>query len=308
MTKKKKRSKKKKKQGNGRSWWVGLLAVCCFGVFTLVATFYFIFLHQPAIAPKVDVAEPEKELGVEFAGRPVTLWPGKKKQRPQRDFASDRRPLVAIVIDDMGYDKVVGQRFLDLDLELSFAFLPKAPHAKKLAEIARQHGRDVLLHLPMEPLDRRFDPGPGALYTSMSGREIKAVLDDDLFALPAIIGVNNHMGSRFTAHKAGMVSVLKVVYEKKLFFLDSMTSADSVAYKTAVKMGIKTGRRQVFLDNEKDRIKIRAQIVHLVELARENGEAIAIGHPFMETYEALGYVREELLNKVRLVGVSRLMH
>ncbi len=303
MAKKKKRKIKKKGTGGSRSRWVGIGAIGLFCLFTFIFAFYFIFLHQPDFSTK-----PLEDSVVSSENTLKAYSPSKLKSRPDKADILDNRPLVAIVIDDMGRKEKLGKRFLSLDLVLSFAFLPHTPYAKELTQIAANQGRDVLLHLPMEPLDSRFDPGPGALFTSMADREINSIMQGHLKAFPHIVGVNNHMGSRFTAHKAGMAKVLEIIGENNIFFLDSMTSADSVAYGMAVDMGVKTARRQVFLDNEKDQGKIEAQIKYLIELAEKNGTAIAIGHPYQVTYDALSSTREDLLARVRVVGVGSLMH
>lgn len=218
------------------------------------------------------------------------------------------RPLVAIVIDDMGYRQNTGKALLALDLPLSFAFLPFTPFSEELQQEAQARGRDILLHLPLEPMNPKANPGPGALSTAMDPEAMKARFHEDLQAVPKAIGVNNHMGSRFTANSVAMRTLLALVRTRGLFFLDSMTAANSVAYDLAIAMGVKTEHRTVFLDNDQNPDKIMAQIDLLIRLAGEHGQAVGIGHPYPATVEALRRYQSQLRTRTEMVGVSRLVH
>ncbi|MBU0479593.1 MAG: divergent polysaccharide deacetylase family protein [Proteobacteria bacterium] len=247
---------------------------------------------------------------------PVIVEPGDKKLLLDRDAVKPageepddaEKPLLAIVIDDMGYQLETGKGLLNLDLELSFAFLPSGPYLEKLSRMAARKGRDVLLHVPLEPADSRWDPGPGALFISMNREEMRAMFRKDLAALPQATGVNNHMGSRFTQNREAMALFLEMVQEHKLFFLDSMTSRNSVGYFMAREMGIKTAKRHVFLDNDREKRKIKKQLSHLLDVAGKKGWAIGIGHPYPQTMAALKEMRPEIGRRARLVGVSRMVH
>jgi polysaccharide deacetylase 2 family uncharacterized protein YibQ len=222
---------------------------------------------------------------------------------------SDRElPLLAIVIDDMGDQQQLGEELLNLKLNLSFAFLPYGPHTSEQAELAKRLGREVLLHLPMEPADHRWDPGPGALTLGMDSAERAEVLAQDLARVPLAVGINNHMGSRFTSDRAAMQDFLALVRDRRLFFLDSLTSQDSLGYSLAREMGVKACRRQVFLDNVRDPAKITAQIRELLADAERQGWAVGIGHPYPQTLAALRGAGPEILGRVKLVGVSQLAH
>ena len=219
-----------------------------------------------------------------------------------------KKPVLAIVIDDMGYQQDNGMKLIDLDLELSFAFLPSSPYLGNLSRQAARNGRDILLHFPMEAASEMWDPGPGAVYITMNEKQIRAQFEKNIAALPIASGVNNHMGSRFTQNRNSMKIFLKMVKKYDLYFLDSMTSRNSVGEFLAREMGIPTSRRHVFLDNEQDVQKIIKQIRHLLIITEKNGRAIGIGHPYKETFVALKSMRSEIKNRVRLVGVSRLVH
>jgi len=221
-----------------------------------------------------------------------------------------KQPLakVAIIIDDIGNQRKLADRIMDLDLNLSFSVLPYQTFSKQLAAKAAGLGRDILLHLPMEPQDHKWNPGQGALFLSMSKSKIIAVLDGDLAQVPMAIGVNNHMGSRFTANRQAMGIVLKRVRDKGLFWVDSLTSPKSVGFEVGRGMGIKTAKRDVFLDNIQKADKIIVQLNHLLNLARRRGYAIGIAHPHPETLKALRRYQETLRQEVKLVGIHEIMN
>jgi len=218
------------------------------------------------------------------------------------------KPRIAIIVDDMGYRHDIGKDLLSLDLPLSFAFLPFAPYNEQLLALVQAKGRDILLHLPLEAADRKWDPGPGKLTTAMDAAMLAAELRKNLQTVPQAIGVNNHMGSRFTADPAAMRSLLEAVRDLNLFFVDSLTSPASTAYTLAGQMGIKTERRNVFLDNELMPEKIIDQLKTLVTHAKKHGQAIGICHPHPATVVALRRYQEELLAQAHVVGIQQLVH
>jgi polysaccharide deacetylase 2 family uncharacterized protein YibQ len=221
--------------------------------------------------------------------------------------ARENRPMVAIIIDDMGYHQQIGNQLLALDMNLSFSFLPGAPFTLEQEDRAWQQGRDVMLHMPMEPHDPSWDLGPGGLYLKYSPLQIRATVQENLTAVPHAIGANNHMGSKFTEDAAAMREVLGILKQRGFFFVDSYTTAKSTGLAEAGKMKIPTARRHVFLDNVHEEEKICGQLKQLVALAKENGWAIGIGHPNQATLSALTNCRERLLKNVEIVGVSRLV-
>jgi uncharacterized protein len=225
-----------------------------------------------------------------------------------KSYPESNLPRVAIVIDDMGYERQAGERLLALDLDLTFSFLPHAPHTRNLSRLAREIGRDVLLHLPMEPIDTaRWDPGPGALYLSMPIEDLRRNLQDNLAAVPMAIGVNNHMGSRFTANPQAMATVMSILRPQDLFFLDSLTTADSTGYHVAREFGMRAIRRDIFLDNDRAVELIERQIAALIRLAGKQGSAVAIAHPHAGTVAALMSSQEQLRTVVEVVGIQNLV-
>ena len=221
--------------------------------------------------------------------------------------AVDDKPRIAIIIDDMGYHRKIGDKLLALDLNLSFSFLPHAPFASQQEDKAYQMGRDVMVHLPMEASDAKWDPGPGSLYLSASPDELILTLKNNLAAVPHAIGANNHMGSRFTQNRQAMHRVLGELKNQGLFFVDSFTTAQSTGMDEARKMGIKTGRRHIFLDNVQNPKKICVQLNKLVTLAEKQNQAIGIGHPYQATLDALRNCGEQLLETVQVVHVHELV-
>lgn len=222
--------------------------------------------------------------------------------------SEDDLPSIAIIIDDMGYHRQRGEELLELDLNLTFSFLPHAPFTDVQAERAHQLGRDILVHMPMEPRDPKWDPGEGALFIDDPEEVIDRKVRENLAAVPYAIGVNNHMGSRFTADSRAMQMVLTLLQEQDLFFVDSVTTSGSRGTVEARKLGIKSASRHVFLDNVQTREDICRQLRKLVAYAGKHGRAIGIGHPNQATINALQACREMLMKQVRIVGIREMVN
>jgi polysaccharide deacetylase 2 family uncharacterized protein YibQ len=151
----------------------------------------------------------------------------------------------------------------------------------------RERRAEILLHMPMEPRGAQ-NPGPGALHDGMSAEEIRTRTQAALEAVPGAVGVNNHMGSEMSADAAALRALLGVVAERKLFFLDSRTSAETRGYALALELGVPAAQRQVFLDADPREAALAEEWVRLLAVARERGAAVAIGHPHPQTLELLG--------------------
>ena len=217
-----------------------------------------------------------------------------KKPAPQKVVPPEVKvpqpelPSLAIVIDDMGPNLTKLKELINVGGPVTVSVMPYQRFSRETATVAYENGLDVMLHLPMEPLDLKdHNPGPGALFIRMTSPEVKAQVEDDITNVPHVIGINNHMGSRFTEDEPLMRAVLDVVKEKNLFFIDSRTTGKSVAGRVARDMGVPSAGRNVFLDNTRDIAYIKGQLMQAVRIARKNGRAIAIGHPYPETIEAL---------------------
>jgi polysaccharide deacetylase 2 family uncharacterized protein YibQ len=197
------------------------------------------------------------------------------------------RPMVAIVIDDMGIDKIDAARVIALPGPLTIAFMSYASDLPAQAQAARSAGDEIWMHIPMEPMDGEIDAGPNALKVGLPPDEIRRRLDWALARLPGIVGVNNHMGSRFTQDPAGMAVVMGELRGRGLAFLDSRTIATTVAASVAGQMGVPHIDRDVFMDNDESVEAVLRQLDELVRVAQRKGFALAIGHPHPTTIEAL---------------------
>lgn len=215
---------------------------------------------------------------------------------------------IAVIIDDIGFSRTRAYNFLDLEIPLSFSILPRVTHTRELAECLYAAGHEVMLHQPMEPVDKRSNPGPGALYTAYPRQAIVDVLVRNIDAVPHIIGVNNHMGSKYTADPAKMEQALEVVKSRTLFFVDSLTTPRSAGYATANRLGILALQRNIFIDNCLTIQSILLQLARLQRRALQTGRAVAIGHPFPETVAALQiFDRKMRKDGVHFVSISDLL-
>lgn len=195
-----------------------------------------------------------------------------------------------LIIDDIGNNRALGERAVDLPGPVNLAFLPHTPFAARLAESAWHNGHGIMLHAPMAN-DHGARLGPGALTQNMDKTTLQQTLVDDIQAIPHVQGLNNHMGSLLTRQPDAMQWVMETARNEGLFFIDSLTSPQSVALKTASKAGIPALERDVFLDNNTDEDALRKQYNHALKLARSRGHAVLIGHPYPET---LTFLKREL--------------
>jgi polysaccharide deacetylase 2 family uncharacterized protein YibQ len=218
-------------------------------------------------------------------------------------------PKVAIVIDDFGYNRNgVVEAMLALDVPLTISILPTLPHSRRILERARELGRCTLLHLPMEP-EEDVTPDIPPVTTAMDAREIAALVARYVESMPGIDGVNNHQGSLATTDERVMRTVLDTLEGYDLFFLDSLTSAKSLAYNVARELGVPAARNSVFLDADtEDPVVVEERLRRLVAVAQRAGSAIGIGHPHRWTLEAIEANTAYLENAgVELVYVSELV-
>ncbi len=294
---KKKRISKQKGLPNEGKQFPGLLwRLLVLGL--LSALLFIIFLLPP---PKKDLskARPALEEPIPAPSKPTLKQPPLPIKTP--------KPLVAIIIDDMGFNYPLDMAFIKLPAPLSFAFLPYAPYTKELATIAAKEGKDVLVHMPMEPKSMKADPGPGAIYTSMDLSTIKARLNEAFEKVPYAIGLNNHMGSKLTSDLRTMHIVMAELKKKDMIFIDSRTSKETVAYKAAKATGVKSAERDIFLDHSHKYEDIVKAIKDLVKVAHKQGWAIAIGHPQETTYRVLYSYLPLLQKKVKIVPIKQLI-
>ncbi len=235
--------------------------------------------------------------------------PLEKPVTPAAGTRTGKTPRLAFIIDDIGYADLVSDQLRELGIPLTAAIIPAAPYARSEAQRIHEYGLEEIIHLPMQPKDpANHHPRDQFVLTDSSAAEIQVLLQKAREVVPYARGLNNHMGSLLTSNPQAMRRVLELVKGAGLFFVDSRTSTATLAYALAREMKIKTFRRDVFLDDEQSYEYSSGQIRRLVELARQNGRALAIGHPFPSTLAALRdavpWLKQQ---KVEVVFVSALL-
>lgn len=212
----------------------------------------------------------------------------------------------AVIIDDLGIDLAMARAFCELEIPVTLAVLPYQKYSQEVVREGVRHGKEVLLHLPLQPREYpAVNPGTGCLLLSMNREGIQAGLAAALDTLPDCVGVSSHMGSLFTEEEERMRWMLSVVRERDLLFVDSLTTPHSVGYRLAERLGIPFAQRTHFLDLEKTEASIIRQLCRLVDSAVREGGAIGIAHPSEETLSALPKVVAAFGEKgVRVVPVS----
>lgn len=218
-------------------------------------------------------------------------------------------PRVAIVIDDLGNELAPAERIAGWREPVAGAVLPLLRWSAASADALRRSGKEVLLHLPMEPAGYpRVRPGPGLVLRSQTDAEIARTLEEDLTTVPGAVGVNNHMGSVATADPRVMRAVVAVLSRRGLFFVDSRTTDATVAEKTAEDASVPAVSRHVFLDDVATEEAVRKQLDELVRRARLEGDAVAIGHPYPATLAVLERELPGMASRgVRVVRVKELV-
>ncbi len=275
------------------------LVVCAVTVFILNQLSGVEGAKPPEQIPAPALKIPEFEIYPKEDIEPKRIMP-----RPRISL-----PKAAIIIDDMGYDSGIAEKLANMDKSLTFSILPNSPSKDKVAKIASAKGIEIMLHLPMEPSEYpAVNPGPGALFSSMSPTQMLAQLERDLDTVRYVKGVNNHMGSKLTATSSPMYHLMSVLRKRQMFFIDSFTTGDSRCLSAARLIRIPFAQRDVFLDHVQDAETIRKQIRRLIHLAKEHGEAIGIGHPHSVTYQVLKEELPNLKKEIRLVPASELVH
>jgi hypothetical protein len=234
------------------------------------------------------------------AGRQVSRW--KLREVPRILHA-------AIIIDDLGQSREAARQLLALPYSLTLSVLPHLPYSAETADEARRAGHEVMLHLPMEPkAGAHVSPGEGAIRVGMTGREVERLLQSDLDSVPYAAGVNNHMGSRATADPRLMATVMRSLAARHLYFVDSRTTAASVALEAARRQGLPAFYRSVFLDDTQSVPYTLGQLRRFRHVLEHQGIALAIGHPYPTTITALARFLPELEGEdVELAAASKLL-
>jgi polysaccharide deacetylase 2 family uncharacterized protein YibQ len=305
----------KKGKSNRFDQWVLTLIVICVVIISLVLwgplrKFRHITEKRPS-PPQTRQQEAAP------APKPVTPAPAAKKE-PRKQATGpallggalpEKTVQIAIVIDDLGTDMKQAREILALPAKITLAVMPGLSQSKKIADLAKQNHRDVLIHVPMEYHGKNGKPSPGMLRSDMTPMEFLTIVSDDVDSVPGAVGINNHEGSTLTENKEAMKFLMAELKARNLMFLDSFTSAKSIAYATAREFGLKSAKRDVFLDNDSNNpASIRKQLDELVSIAQKNGKAIGIGHPHPATISELRTWLAVIEKQgVEIVPVSRLM-
>ncbi len=236
----------------------------------------FAYIVFRAIYPKVEpIAKTIAERKTTPQAKPAA--PPATKPKPKGS--------IVLIIDDLGFEGQPLDRVMALDPDINFAILPNGNRAAQIADRLNDGGFEILVHLPMEPMGKE-SPGENAILTSMSDAEITRLVRENVRAVPHARGVNNHMGSRATADRRVMASVIGALPEG-MYFVDSRTVGQSVAEDVARELNVRTAARHVFLDDVRTTFAVRQQLAALAKMAEERGIAIGIGHPDRVTLDVL---------------------
>lgn len=208
--------------------------------------------------------------------------------------------MIAVVIDDMGVDQKRSKATIALSGPLTLSFLDYAQNVVAQTQSASAAGHEIMLHMSMEPSNASLDAGPNVLKTSMAPDEVLSRLNRSISRLDKIVGINNHMGSKFTSDAFSVRIVMEELSRRGLLFLDSRTSSKSVGAEIAREIGVPTVQRNVFLDHINDVDAVRASLREVERIARKIGYVVAIGHPRDATLKVL----KEWLPEVQTRGFA----
>jgi len=215
---------------------------------------------------------------------------------------------LTIVIDDLGESISAAHSLAGLSYPVTFAIWPRSSYAKEIGQVASAVSREIIIHQPMEPISADAKPGPGAVYVTMTPDEIRETIRTNLKLVPGAVGLNNHMGSKFTQKREAVRAVALEAKKSGLFVLDSMTHAKSVFFDEAKRQGLIAFRRNVFIDNVKEVPSTLHQLKKAERIALAKGTAIAIGHPYPTTLLALQEWEKQRNKKVAVVKLSELLN
>jgi|LSQX01.2.fsa_nt_gb polysaccharide deacetylase 2 family uncharacterized protein YibQ len=311
-------SRKTKKENNSFIWFLPLVLTIVLAILIVVLFIVKELKKEPGLLPKTEVESPvvsipepvqdvkeDKDVDTHKEKKTVSLLPTQTKKK--KTFSG--KPRIALIIDDVGWNKEIVKELEKINQPFTLSILPKAQHSEEIFDsIKNNRVVELFLHQPMEPIPPARSLDKGLLTTKMAKEELVEQFKDNLkYYYPHIKGVNNHMGSLFTTNKEKMKIVLEEMKDKDLVFVDSMTSTKSCGYQLAKDMGLKAGKRDVFLDNISDQKYIENQIKELVETAKREGSAIGIGHARKTTVQVLKKVIPSLTDEVDIVSASSLL-
>jgi len=327
VTKSRNNRYKQRPRGGGSRIAAAVLLV----VVLLAVGLYYLMPHRgtvpvspPQPAPHTEKASPTPKPEAGRPAPPVVPPPGTsgtgEAQHPDETapVEADRKPAtsrdgaqgrLAVIIDDMGSTIQEARALAGIGLPLTFSIIPGLHSDREVAAFAARSGIETMIHMPMQSKgwpQRRLEEN--GLLLSMDDAAIREHLGEYMSRIPTAIGANNHMGSEFTEHEDKMKVVLEVLKGKGFFFIDSVTTPQTVGLRLAREMGMKAGKRNVFLDNEQSGAYIRGQLAQAVRMAKKKGTAIAICHPHPVTIATLAETLPTLAGQgITLVPVSHLV-
>ncbi len=286
------RSKKKgkRKKNNGRR--VTFILIPVFLALSL-AFFYILKTASPGKKP----------------GRQVVRISIPKEKIPEEGAGFRSSPQLALIIDDGGYNMENFKEMLGIGKPITYAILPFTPHAREAALLAYRDGSEVMLHLPMEPKNgEQYSLEKNTVRTGMDSKRVRKILEDALKQVPHVRGINNHMGSKATEDPQVMEALMQVLKKEGLYFIDSNTSFQTLGPEMARKAGVASRRNDQFIDREKKIEAIKNAIRLAMRKAKQEGRAVAIGHPHPLTARAIKEMISEIEKEgIRLVFASEVV-
>lgn len=292
-----------------------------FIVYTLLIVIFIVLMGILIVLSRIDSKVNVLINKDKYEDTPVSvIIPAKKDKKIDKTSKSEKSEKLEakedysatlyFVLDDVGNNLTQLKPFLDLTFPITVAVMPRLEFSTQSANLVAKTHHDLIMHQPMEAFAGN-NPGPGAILANMHSDEVIATLRENLKTVPGAIGMNNHMGSKITADLDMMLNILKFLKYENLYFLDSVTSAESKAYQASQKLGLKYNfRNALFLDNEDDAKKIEQYIRAGLNVALEQGHAVMIGHVFTENLiPVLKKMHPELIEKnFKLAGLSNLFY
>ncbi len=279
----------------------------------------FSVVISAGLSSSCSKSEPDQNSAVNFVpAQPVSEQideltprldePAQINPTPPIEPAAIGGPKLAIIIDDIGYNEDTGLRAAKLPSTITLSVLPFSPNGASLAKIASANDKEIMLHAPMSTISAR-PLDPGGLNEHMDRKEFVKTLNHSLDALDMISGVNNHMGSLLTQKEKQMRWLMDTLKAHSLYFIDSRTSPDSLAYEVAQAEDLPSSKRDVFLDNDRSVEAITARLKEALNDAQKHGHAVAIGHPYAETLTVLENVLPALAaeKNITLVRASAIV-
>ena len=313
---------KKKKKKNEHEY-LAVLSLALFVTLVGIAVIGSLFILPKMSPPKPGATKP---LSVTIDKMPATSIAGKgdihegssaERRGSDTDRLEDTMMMrsgrsnarVAIIIDDVGVNKYPVRKLLELDVPITFSILPGQTHSRDIAEEIHNAGHEIMLHLPMEPVEGNGENiDKETLLLSHSPEELRNLARELTNSIPYAAGANNHMGSLLTQNSGSMRIIMEEIKGAHLYFIDSLTTPWSIAQSTARETGIKSAGRDIFIDDDRNEENIRKALFQAIRHAKRRGSTIAIGHPYSVTIKVLGEMKDEFKKAgVKLVYASELV-